>query len=448
VTPVLFIAYHFPPVGGAGVQRTQSLVRNLPAEGFMPNVVTGPGPAEDRWTPHDATLSEGLPDGINIFRAAGPIPRSDGGWNARLERWFALPDAFSKWWVQAATGTALQSVGRTKLIFATMSPFATAEAARKISLHTGIPWIADLRDPWALDEIQIYPSALHRKIELNRMGRLLSAAAGIVMNTPEATAALRKAFPSLRQRLVKTITNGYEAEDFSGAIPPRMDGKFRIVHTGYLHTDFGLQIRRKRNLYRLLGGIETDVDILTRSHVILLRAIEKWLVRRPEVAQNLEVVFAGVATELDKRVVADSAVSKFVQFRGYLTHSASVALVRTADLLFLPMHNLPEARRSRIVPGKTYEYMASGRPILAAVPEGDARDFLKQSGLALLSKPDDVDGMAEKLDHVNSAWKNGASVTKPDWDFIARFSRAKLTRDLAEFFRKVLEEQGSLNCAS
>jgi glycosyltransferase involved in cell wall biosynthesis len=66
------------------------------------------------------------------------------------------------------------------------------------------------------------------------------------------------------------------------------------------------------------------------------------------------------------------------------------------------MHKLPPGTRATIVPGKTYEYLASGRPILAAVPEGDARDLVAASGRGLVCDPDDVDGIAliirEQLD--------------------------------------------------
>src|SRR4029077_1419960 len=106
--------------------------------------------------------------------------------------------------------------------------------------------------------------------------------------------------------------NGYDAADFAEDPPPRSDKKFRIVHTGYLHTDLGLQVRRKRTLYQLLGGIEGAVDILTRSHVVLIEAIERWVARRPEVGDNLEIVFAGVSSEQDKAVATNSKIGRVV----------------------------------------------------------------------------------------------------------------------------------------
>jgi glycosyltransferase involved in cell wall biosynthesis len=64
------------------------------------------------------------------------------------------------------------------------------------------------------------------------------------------------------------------------------------------------------------------------------------------------------------------------------------------------MHDLPAARRARIVPGKTYEYLGVGRPIVAAVPDGDARDLLRRAGNAALCRPRDAVGIADALRRV------------------------------------------------
>jgi hypothetical protein len=112
------------------------------------------------------------------------------------------------------------------------------------------------------------------------------------------------------------------------------------------------------------------------------RAVERLLAARPELRSVVEVHLVGRLTESDRRAIASDAVHA----RGYLPHSECLDVVRSADLLFLPMHNLAPGHRARIVPGKTYEYLASGRPILAAVPDGDARDLLARSGASAMKK--------------------------------------------------------------
>jgi glycosyltransferase involved in cell wall biosynthesis len=95
------------------------------------------------------------------------------------------------------------------------------------------------------------------------------------------------------------------------------------------------------------------------------------------------------------------------------------------------MQNLPPGVRSGTVPGKTYEYLASGRPILAAVPEGDARDLLNQAGTALVCEPDDAEAMADALEFAIARWRNGEPTPTVDGDLLRSFERSSLTAEFA-----------------
>jgi glycosyltransferase involved in cell wall biosynthesis len=236
----------------------------------------------------------------------------------------------------------------------------------------------------------IYPTGLHRAIARRQMHAALQDAAAVVMSTPEAVASVRRSFPDLTGKPILPIPNGYDASDFVGPKPARSDDRFRIVHTGYLHTELGLHQHRTARIRRMTGGQVPGVDLLTRSHVFLVKAIEGLLAEEPELSERLEVVFAGVLSETDRRIAERLSVARLT---GYLPHAESVSLIRSADLLFLPMQKVVAGARATIVPGKTYEYLASGRPLLAAVPEGDARDLIRTSGVGSICDPDDVPGM-------------------------------------------------------
>src|SRR5437899_614171 len=109
------------------------------------------------------------------------------------------------------------------VIYALMSPYANAEAAALLARRLGKPWIADLGDPWALDEMMIYPTELHRRHELAKMRRLLGSAAAIVMTTPEAARRMREAFPELSRTPILSIPCGFDLTDFEGQAPVRDD---------------------------------------------------------------------------------------------------------------------------------------------------------------------------------------------------------------------------------
>jgi glycosyltransferase involved in cell wall biosynthesis len=434
---VLLHAYHFPPTGGSGAQRPARMARYLPDFGYEPVVITAPGPAEERWTPTDNSLSSDVPPDTIVRRVPGPEPPSSTGWRHRAERWLRLQDPWTRSWIEASTHFGIEAARQTHvdLVYAWMQPYRSAEAAARIATAIGKPWVADLSDPWALDEMMIYPTGLHRRLELRLMRRALGTAAAIVMSTPEAERRVRAAFPELADKIMLAIPNGFDSAEFAGDPPARTDKAFRIVHAGYLHTELGQHQHRSAPLRRLLGGAVKGVDILARSHVFLIEAVERVRREYPELGERLEVHFAGVVSERDLAVARRSPVTRTL---GFVSHEESLRLVRSADLLFLPMHDLPEGTRATVVPSKTYEYLASGRPILAAVPEGDAHDLLTAAGTALLCRPKDVDGIAAAIVEAYERSRSGQHVQPPPAELLRRYDYRDLARQLAWVFDQLL----------
>ncbi len=431
---VLALTYFFPPIGGAGAQRPFRLVQHLREHGFEPVVVTGQGPTADQWAPGDEDLMRQIPADLEVHRIAAPEPPAGGG-RGRAERLLGVPQPWSRWWETELTMTGVGLAPQCQLIWAAMQPYGSAPPAAEISARTGVPWVADLADPWALDEMLVFPSALHRTIEMRRMRRRLSSASGIVMSTPEAAARLVSAFPELAVKPITVGPVGWERSDFVGPRRPRDDKAFRIVHTGYLHTALGRRQQRTARLRAILGGGRDDARIVTRSHVYLLQALRRVLQERPEWRGLVELHLAGVQTDADREAVGDDAAVKML---GYLDHDDSVALLRSADLLFLPMHDLPPGVRAGLVPGKTYEYVASGRPILAAVPDGDARDILAASGNAFICRPNDIEAMTAILTERIERFLAGAPDPRPAAEVAARYEYGTLASNLASFFEEVL----------
>jgi glycosyltransferase involved in cell wall biosynthesis len=428
---VLLIAYHFPPVGGAGVQRAVKLTKYLPEFGWEPVVITGPGPAGHRWTPTDPSLAGDLPPELEVHRLSGPEPARAGGWRGRAERWLGMPPRWSAWWSAGLRSAAL-AVGPVDVILATISPFESAAPAAALAAELDTPWIGDLRDPWALDEMTAYPTGLHRRREGTRMRHALGSAAAIVMNTEEAARLVGSRFPELGARVRDPIPNGFDPADLIAGPAPEPDPAFRIVHSGYLHTELG----GRGGVRRILDWQDREVDRGARSHVHLLAALAE-LAATPA-PRRIELHLAGVLTRADREAVPATVT---VREHGYLPHAESIRLLRSADLLFLPMHDLPAGRRATIVPGKTYEYLACGRPILAAVPDGDARDLLAASPAVRLCRPHDVGAMvriiAEELRGAPAADVDRSPIMAP-------FERRRIALRMAE----VLDAAAGANAAS
>ncbi|MCH8912784.1 MAG: glycosyltransferase, partial [Planctomycetes bacterium] len=130
-----------------------------------------------------------------------------------------------------------------------------------------------------------------------------------------------------------------------------------------------------------------------------------------------------------------------VELVDYLPHQESVEQLRTADVLLLPLHGLPPGQRSRIVPGKTYEYLAARRPILACLPEGDARELIERSGNGWCADPCDEAAIADALASLYEEWERGDldRLQIPSW--LRNYERRQLTARLAEAFDEIVEPQ-------
>jgi glycosyltransferase involved in cell wall biosynthesis len=274
------------------------------------------------------------------------------------------------------------------------------------------------------------------------MRKLLSTASAVIMNTPEAGLRLARYFPELADRTV-VIPNGFDSDDFANSSPSdESPGTFKIVHSGYLYTEVGLRVRRTAALRRRLGGFWMPVDLLPRSHAFLVEALDGLLERRPDLAGRFELHLAGSLSPSDVRV---NGRRPYIRPHGYVAHDEAVRLVLSADLLFLPMHDIPEGERAGIVPGKTYEYLGSGRPILAAVPEGDAADILRQIPDAIVCPPKDVAALSAAIEHAIDSKQSSGTQVRDDaaTELVARFERRYLTSQLADVFVDVADRDAS-----
>lgn len=392
---VLMLARQFPPIGGAGVHRSLGSVRHLLGCGYEPSVITGEAGWNERWSPEDRGLFDAVPADVALHRIGHEQP--DGiryGWRSTRDRWLLRCPAAVRWWVREAVAEGIRRGGDVDLVYASCIPYESAEAAARIARALDVPWVADLEDPWALDEMRVQPTLLHHRVDLHRMRSALSTAAAVVTCAPEAARRIEREVPGPSGRIVTSVPIGFEREPFERPARRRDDGVFRIVHTGSMHTELGLAHRRSERRRRLLGGTSLGVDIHTRSHVYLIAAIERLLAARPELRGRVELQLAGGLTGADRAAIG---ARDFVRDAGLLGHAETVDMMRSADLLFLPMHDLPAGARAGLVPYKTYEYLAARRPILAAVPDGDVRDLLAPLADAALCRPGDVAGMTLAL---------------------------------------------------
>jgi glycosyltransferase involved in cell wall biosynthesis len=223
---------------------------------------------------------------------------------------------------------------------------------------------------------------------------------------------MEREFREAHQRGIITVTNGFDEDDIAtGQSLPKDDERFGIAHIGTMNPS-----RNPRGLWKAL------------SDIVKVDGVD-------ETAINIRLI--GRVDHSIKTAIHESGLLEVTDYVDYLPHDEVVAWQQGASVLLLLLNQSRNAHG--ILPGKFFEYMATGRPILCLGPtDSDAAAILKETGAGVCFEYDDVPGMkAWLLDQLkNRPAKNMRS------DKIDRFSRRSLTSQLAGILNDMVDEAG------
>lgn len=420
---VLVVAYYFPPQGGAGTQRAAKLVEYLPRFGYEPVVITTTAGVQTASAPtSDPTLLKDVPP-VPICR----IPDGHLSAGVRLQRALRFDPDEIGWATRAAAATrAAIRTYRPDAVVVTVSPYAAALIGTE-ARRAGIPFVLDLRDPWALDGWRVQPTIVHGVADRARMRRSLRRADLVVANTPAARVAYIELADLDPDRIV-TIPNGFDPADLPSVENRHRGAEFVIGHAGTLHDPSpplaqGPKARLRWRWRR--------VDEAGRSarYLIEALALTRGAGASPPGPVRLELV--GHVHPGHLRLAQRLGVESRIVERGYEPHATAIAILSRADMIFVPLHGVPSGERALVVPGKLYEALATGRRLLAALPEGDAADLVRLTGAGSVVAPGDVEGLRSAIEDEREAVGDGARAGAPA-ALLVPFTRGRLVERFAD----------------
>ena len=398
---VLLFAYFYPPLAGGGVHRVLSFTRHLPAHGWACTVVCAG--ERDYWV-RDDSLVAAVPSETEVLRVQGGSGlstwlrlRRDDAQGRRSDRaftplravvdWCLLPDSYAGWARRArATVAARIARGGIDVLLSSSPPDSVHLAASDAARATAVPWVADFRDPWVGLQFRTPPTPWHAAAHRAMEARVLSGAS-LVLAASRTHADMLAARADARPRAVLHLPNGFEpSPPVAAAAHP---DEFRVVFTGSLS---------------LMDELGTLID-----------AVAALLARDPGARAVLRVELLGpYVREWEARARA-RGLAGVVRFAGARAHAEARLAQRSADLLLL-WRPRGEGYRT-MVPGKLYEYLASGRPVLALMPDGDeATDLVRRAGGAVIA-PGSTEALERELAARLARWRARGRTpdATPDW---------------------------------
>jgi glycosyltransferase involved in cell wall biosynthesis len=427
--PVLVVSYYFPPSGGPGVQRVLKFVRYLPASGYRPVVLTVPETAA--FPLLDPSLAAEIPPEATVVRspirefyrlyraAAGAVPsrgaenlvttaRPGEGLRERilhgLRAALFIPDG-RVGWLPGGTRAGLRAIRAegVEVILASGPPFTAHWIARRLADRTGLPLVLDFRDPWT--RAPFYPRRprlsriLDERLELSCLRR---ADAVLTVNRDIRDDLLVR-HPGLDAARFHVVPNGYDPADFAGRTwAPGPD--WTLTHTGTL----------PGNCFP--AGFTG--------------ALRRLLAEDPEAAARLRIRMIGRRSPEMERRLSEPPLDRLVRFEGYLPHGESVRAIIESRLLLLFIEEGPRA--AGILTGKLFEYLGSGAPVLALVPEGEAAELVRRTRAGRVVDGTDEEAVLAALREAVAAFCAGRRpFGEPERALVEEYARPGLTARLA-----------------
>lgn len=172
----------------------------------------------------------------------------------------------------------------------------------------------------------------------------------------------------------------------------------------------------------------------SRCGFYLFRGIARFKEKYPDMAGLLQVDIWGNIADENKKQVKELGIEDIVSIEGYMERAASRAKLDACDALFLPLELAKPGYKPLIIPGKVFEYLQAGKPVLTIGQDSDAMDIMQRSGLGVVHQPEDVEGIADSLRQLILDRQRLAELYRVDEAYIAQFDFRNLAGQLAGIF--------------
>lgn len=428
---ILLISYLFPPVGGIGVQRALSLAKYLPRCGFEVHVLKATGAGGPVLDPE---LTKQIPPVVQVHGAFTPeIPfrirqkmwgKLTAGGAAKPPGQNGKPPGFS-WkklvagtakkilcpepeilWVPFALRRARQIIRRHRIDFVmvTVPPFSALVVGTRLKREfPSLVLVSDFRDEWLsfyLKDFEFQNSDYTRRRAETIERETVQASDLVVAVNQSSRDTIRQRYADQPERKFQVVPNGYDPEVFAGMVSrDHQSPRMVVSHIGTVY-----------------------VTASPRFYLDALQSLPE------EIRRNIETRFVGRVAESERQLMEGRGSE--ITVTGFIPQAEALKYMADTDYLLLTMTN------DISVPGKVFEYLAAGKPILAVTAAGSELDqILRETSAGISAPPNDVAAIRAMLIRAYEAWRDRKRLVEGDGESVRRYERPRLAEQYGDLMR-------------
>ena len=338
----------------------------------------------------------------------------------------------------------LQTIDKEEpsLLFVSCNPLSSAVAASRVSTRSKLPFVVEFRDPWIDNPFRVWQTWLHFVAESYLERNVYSRADHLVFNTRQAAKMMLTRQAEISSSKVSVIPHSWSKDRFENSETGRLNTKDNFVIAvggGSYQPIEGGRSRWKNPTallkYKRAGALSVDKD---RSSLRpLFFALASVLDTRPNLRGKIEIRFLRDLSSRDREFIEELGIQSYVRCLGGVKADRVPKVLSEVDCLYLNNIVFCDNERSPFVASRTFDYLASRKPILTYLPPGEGRDFVKESGLGFFADPFEDKSVCSILGQlVDKHFGKGISVN-PNERFIRDQESAGRIAQLAQILYEV-----------
>jgi glycosyltransferase involved in cell wall biosynthesis len=371
--------------------------------------------------------------------------------------WFIWPDGQVFWVLPALLkGYKLIKQQKPDAILVFMMPYSSGLVGIGLKWLTGIPLVLNLDDSLSCTDMHPFSvSWLHHHLERWLEDFYVRQSDAIVYVSQFNLELVKKRQPPSQHAKFNLIRYGIDPQDYCTPFSSTTaDSSFEIVYIGGMNGWYEFYHRPEeqtlaKKLYRAwlkLGNYErTKIDFRSSSPVFVGKAAQQVNLQNPnwENKINVKVYGNSFPESVVQKALHNQNLTDVVSVTGSVPHSQAIQLARKADLLLLTLPNRQDGSAGGRISCKTYEYLMTDRPILAAVPKGENWDYLKDKPGVWLVEPTDTEAMSRAISEIAAAKFSGSPLTFDRTALQQELSYVNIAEDFLKIFDKMTSNSNS-----